>query len=74
MRKSDIVIGTDEDNDTIISLAIKRLLSKNHQGGLDGSDFSSAGVSEQFFVLADYFMLALFVCFALYMWSCNVLK
>ena len=43
MRKSDIVFGTDEDGDTIISLA-SDFLSKNHQGGLDGSAFSSAGV------------------------------
>ena len=43
MRKSDIVFGTEEDGDTIISLA-SDFLSKNHQGGLDGSAFSSAGV------------------------------
>ena len=43
MRKSDIIFGTDKDNDTIISLA-SDFLSKNHQGGLDGSAFSSAGV------------------------------
>ena len=43
MRKLDIVFGTDEDGDTIISLA-GNFISKNQHGGLDGSAFFSAGV------------------------------
>ena len=52
MRKSDIVFGTDKNGYTIISLA-SDFLSKNHQDGVDGSAFYSAGVIRDKMLIAE---------------------
>lgn len=42
LKKEDLVFSTDPDGDERITLQ-KDFLSKNHQGGLTGSDFTTSG-------------------------------